>query len=93
MSEPEKINVKVNDTDSVTALLYPAAKKTKSGTTIILGHGAGSNQLSPFMQLFAERVIARIALTTRLSRKEAHKFYEQIGYKRVCESAEIVFER
>jgi len=30
---------------------------------------------------FAERVIARIALTTRLSRKEAHKFYEQIGYK------------
>jgi len=59
MSEPEKINVKVNDTDSVTALLYPAAKKTKSGTTIILGHGAGSNQLSPFMQLFASGLAER----------------------------------
>jgi len=59
MSEPEKIVVKVNDTDSVTALLYPAAKKTRSGTTIILGHGAGANQLSGFMRLFAAGLAER----------------------------------
>lgn len=59
MTEPEKIVVKVNDTDSVTALLYPAAKNTKSGTTIILGHGAGSNQLSGFMRLFASGLAER----------------------------------
>jgi predicted alpha/beta-hydrolase family hydrolase len=59
MSEPEKIVVKVTDTDSVTALLYPATKKTKTGTTIILGHGAGANQLSGFMRLFASGLAER----------------------------------
>jgi predicted alpha/beta-hydrolase family hydrolase len=59
MSEPEKLVVKVNDADSVTALLYAAAKKNRTGTTIILGHGAGSNQLSPFMQLFASGLAER----------------------------------
>ena len=59
MTEPEKLTIKVNDADSVTALLYPAAKKTKKGTTIILGHGAGSNQLSGFMRLFAAGLAER----------------------------------
>ena len=59
MSEPEQLTIKVNDTDSVTALLYPAAKKTRTGTTIILGHGAGSDQLSPFMRLFASGLAER----------------------------------
>src|SRR4029453_19056283 len=59
MSEPEKIVVKVTDHDSVTALLYPATKKTKTGTTIILGHGAGANQLHPFMRLFASGLAER----------------------------------
>ena len=52
MTEPEKITVNVNEDQSVTALLYPAAKK-KAGTTIVLGHGAGGNQLGGFMRLFA----------------------------------------
>lgn len=51
--EPEKLIVNVNDRDSVTALLYPAPKKNRAGITIILGHGAGANQLHPFMRLFA----------------------------------------
>ena len=59
MTEPEQLVIKVNDTDSVTALLYPAAKKTRTGTTIILGHGAGSNQLSGFMRLFAAGLAER----------------------------------
>src|SRR6185436_18922030 len=59
MSEPEKLVIKVNDADSVTALLYPASKKTRAGTTIILGHGAGANQLSGFMRLFAAGLAER----------------------------------
>jgi uncharacterized protein len=59
MTEPEKLTIKVNDADSITALLYPAAKKTRIGTTIILGHGAGVNQLSGFMRLFASGLAER----------------------------------
>lgn len=49
---PETLKISVTDTDSVTALLYPA-NATRLNTTLILGHGAGGNQLSPFMKLFA----------------------------------------
>ena len=59
MVEPEKLTVKVNESDSVTALLYPAAKKIKLSTTIILGHGAGANQSSGFMRLFASGLAER----------------------------------
>jgi predicted alpha/beta-hydrolase family hydrolase len=59
MTEPEKLTIKVNDADSITALLYPAAKKTRIGTTIILGHGAGVNQLNGFMRLFASGLAER----------------------------------
>ena len=58
-SAPENIKVNVNDRDSVTALLYPASKKERKGITLILGHGAGANQLHPFMQTFAEGLAAR----------------------------------
>lgn len=51
--EPTKLSVKVTSDDAVTALLYPAAKKNRIGVTILLGHGAGANQFSSFMQLFA----------------------------------------
>ena len=57
--EPIKLEVSINERDSVTALLYAAAKKTRVGVTLILGHGAGGNQLSPFMQLFAKGLAAR----------------------------------
>ncbi len=55
----EQLTVKINDDESVTALLYPAAKKNRAQVTIILGHGAGANQLSPFMRLFAEGLAER----------------------------------
>ena len=58
-AEPEKMKVEINERDSVTALLYAAAKRERKRTTLILGHGAGANQLHPFMQLFAKGLAAR----------------------------------
>jgi len=49
----QELTVAVNENDKVTALLYSAPKKSRIGVTIILGHGAGANQSSSFMQLFA----------------------------------------
>jgi uncharacterized protein len=54
-----KLTIKINDADSVTAMLYPAAKKNRAGVTIILGHGAGADQLSGFMRMAAEGFAAR----------------------------------
>ena len=53
MIEPESFAVEVNDQESVTALLYSAAKKDRSGFTVVLGHGAGAGQLSGFMRMVA----------------------------------------
>jgi len=58
-AEPEKLSVTVGDLGNVTALLYYAAKRGRAGTTIILGHGAGANQMSKFMRLFAAGLAAR----------------------------------
>lgn len=57
--EPEELIVSVSERDSVTALLYLAAKKNRVGMTVILGHGAGANQLSAFMRLFASGLAER----------------------------------
>jgi predicted alpha/beta-hydrolase family hydrolase len=57
--ETEELTIKVNDKESVTALLYPAAKKIRAGLTALLGHGAGANQLSGFMRMFARGLAAR----------------------------------
>lgn len=58
-TEALDLEVIVNERDSVTALLYLAPKKARLGVTLILGHGAGANQLSPFLQLFAKGLAAR----------------------------------
>src|SRR6476659_3957174 len=55
----ESLTVTVSEQASVTALLYPAPKKTRVGTTLILGHGAGAGQLHPFMRLFATGIAER----------------------------------
>src|SRR6187399_3087567 len=57
--ETEQLTIKVNETEAVTALLYPAAKKIRAGLTALLGHGAGANQLSGFMRMFAQGLAAR----------------------------------
>src|SRR6266446_5665242 len=58
-TEPEKLKVVVGAGDGVTALLYPAAKKERAGITVLLGHGAGANQLSSFMREFSHGLAAR----------------------------------
>ena len=57
--EPKKLIVDVNERESVTALLYPASKRQRLGVTVVLGHGAGANQLSAFMCLVATGLAAR----------------------------------
>ena len=57
MTKSAEFKVKVTDSESVTALLYPAAKQKQ--VTLILGHGAGANQLSGFMRLFAAGLAER----------------------------------
>lgn len=57
--EPAKLRIVVNESDSVSALLYAAPTKERVGTTIILGHGAGAPQSHPFMRLFASGLAAR----------------------------------
>jgi predicted alpha/beta-hydrolase family hydrolase len=59
MADPQEIKIQVNETDNVSAVLYPADKKTRVGTTIILGHGAGAGQHTPFMRLFAKGLAER----------------------------------
>jgi predicted alpha/beta-hydrolase family hydrolase len=57
--EPETLTISIDDRDSVTALLYPASKGKRSGVTVVLGHGAGANQLSAFMVMIAKGLAAR----------------------------------
>jgi uncharacterized protein len=54
-----RFTIIIEEQESVTALLYSAAKQKRTGVTIILGHGAGANQLSGFMRLFATGLAAR----------------------------------
>jgi len=56
---PEKLMIAVNDRESVTALLYLAARRERLGLTVVLGHGAGANQLSNFMCMIAGGLAAR----------------------------------
>jgi predicted alpha/beta-hydrolase family hydrolase len=57
--EPGTLTVSVNDAESVTALLYPVAKAKRTGVTVVLGHGAGADQLSGFMRMVASGLAAR----------------------------------
>lgn len=56
--ETEKLTVNVNEKESVTALLYAAAKQARAGLTCVLGHGAGASQDSGFMVMFASGLAA-----------------------------------
>ena len=51
--EPLSLTIQANAQDTVTGLLYLSDKRNRLGATLILGHGAGADQLSGFMKLFA----------------------------------------
>ena len=57
--EAEKLKVAIDKLGSVTALLYPASKQERAGVTIVLGHGAGADQLSGFMRMAAAGLATR----------------------------------
>jgi len=57
--EAGKLTVRINERENVTALLYPASKPKRAGVTVLLGHGAGANQLSGFMRMVASGLAAR----------------------------------
>src|SRR5580765_4420425 len=59
MPEAEKLTIPINDSDFVSAMLYLAEQKHRSGVTIILGHGAGADQMSGFMRMAAAGLAAR----------------------------------
>jgi predicted alpha/beta-hydrolase family hydrolase len=59
LMEPEKLTISVNDRESVTALLYPVAKRDRLGVTVLLGHGAGANQMSAFIRMAGAGLAAR----------------------------------
>lgn len=45
-------------------------------------HGVGRALIAAAEREFARQGIVRVALDTRLTREEAHKFYESLGYVR-----------
>jgi len=53
----QTLSVTVDDHGTVTVMHYPAMKR--AGVTIILGHGAGANQLSGFMRMVAAGLAER----------------------------------
>ncbi len=59
MNASQTFKIQINESDSVSAVLYAADKKKRVTTTIILGHGAGAGQQTPFMQLFARGLADR----------------------------------
>jgi len=56
---PAEFKIPVNNAESVSAIHYPAAKGNPAAVTIVLGHGAGADQLSGFMRLVASGLAAR----------------------------------
>jgi len=75
MAEAEKLTIAVNESESVTAMLYSAAKKNRARVTIVLGHGAGADQMSGFMRMAASGFAARglDAMTFNFIYKEKRK--------------------
>jgi uncharacterized protein len=56
---PIQLRVELFSNQSVTALLYAAARRDRAGVTLILGHGAGAGQTSNFMVEFADALATR----------------------------------
>src|SRR5437588_3166029 len=75
MAEAGNLTIAVNESESVTAMLYPAARKNRARVTMLLGHGAGADQMSGFMRMVASGFAARglDAMTFNFIYKEKRK--------------------
>ena len=58
-TKPIDLRIEVTDQNAVTGLLYAAHKPKRQAVTVILGHGAGANQLSGFMRMVAAGLAER----------------------------------
>src|SRR5262249_60267591 len=56
---PETIKVDIAPAEQVTALLYPAGASNSAGISLILGHGAGTDQRNAFLVSFATELAER----------------------------------
>jgi uncharacterized protein len=55
----ERLQIHLKESGSVTGLFYAAKRRERRGFTLLLGHGAGAGQASPFMVSFATGLAAR----------------------------------
>src|SRR5262249_39845576 len=56
---PGRAQIEISSSDQVAAIAYPATARGEAKATYILGHGAGGNQLSPWIVQFATAAAAR----------------------------------
>ena len=56
---PKPTRIPITPSEHVTAIAYPAASPTAGQPRLILAHGAGGSQASPFMVQFATALAAR----------------------------------
>jgi uncharacterized protein len=54
-----RLRIEITPTDHVTAIAYPAPPRKRAGICLLLAHGAGGSQASPFMVAFASGLAAR----------------------------------
>ena len=56
---PSRIPIEITPGEPVTALVYAAPPRKRAGISLLLAHGAGGNQMSPFMVEFASGLAER----------------------------------
>ena len=56
---PSRTRIDISSTEHVTAVVYPAPARKRAGICLLLAHGAGGSQASPFMVEVAGGLAAR----------------------------------
>jgi uncharacterized protein len=56
---PEPLRIDIAPGENVSALAYPAATRKRASVTLMLAHGAGAGQKSPFLVRFSTGLAAR----------------------------------
>src|SRR5690348_2891175 len=56
---PSRAQIDIPSAGHVTSIVYDAAPANRAGIALLLAHGAGGNQMSPFMVDYAKRLAER----------------------------------
>jgi len=56
---PTRARIDITPSDHVSAIVYAAAPETRAGIALLLAHGSGGNQMSPFLVDYATGLAAR----------------------------------